>query len=77
MREATMAPQVSYFDYIMIGGGTTGCPLAATLSRNSSVLLLERGGSPFNNANITNITAFGAALLDTSPTSPSQLFIPG
>ncbi|KAK9064210.1 hypothetical protein SSX86_015590 [Deinandra increscens subsp. villosa] len=75
MHEATMAPRVSYFDYIIIGGGTAGCPLAATLSRNSSVLLLERGGSPFNNANITNITAFGAALMDTSSTSPSQLFI--
>ncbi|KAK1422629.1 hypothetical protein QVD17_17915 [Tagetes erecta] len=75
MHEATMAPQVSYFDYIIIGGGTAGCPLAATLSQNASVLLLERGGSPFNNANITNITAFGAALRDTSSTSPAQLFI--
>nr|XP_043622280.1 protein HOTHEAD-like [Erigeron canadensis] len=74
MHEATKAPQVSYFDYIIVGGGTAGCPLAATLSQNSSVLLLERGGSPFNNPNITNITAFGAALMDTSSTSPSQLF---
>lgn len=75
MHEATLAPQVSYFDYIIVGGGTAGCPLAATLSQNSTVLLLERGGSPFNNPNITNITAFGAALMDTSSTSPSQVFI--
>ncbi|KAE8675333.1 Protein HOTHEAD [Hibiscus syriacus] len=29
------------YDYIIVGGGTTGCPLAATLSRNFSLLVLE------------------------------------
>ncbi|GFQ04311.1 protein hothead, partial [Phtheirospermum japonicum] len=29
------------YDYIIIGGGTAGCPLAATLSQNATVLLLE------------------------------------
>ncbi|KAJ0954505.1 putative glucose-methanol-choline oxidoreductase, FAD/NAD(P)-binding domain superfamily [Helianthus annuus] len=48
------------------------CALAATLSRTSSVLLLERGGSPFGNPNITHLSAFGAALSDLSPKSPSQ-----
>ncbi|KAI4327023.1 hypothetical protein L6164_019528 [Bauhinia variegata] len=75
MQEATSAPNISYYDYIVIGGGTAGCPLAATLSQNYSVLLLERGGSPYGNPNITNLGAFGAALSDTSPTSPSQRFI--
>ncbi|KAJ8628205.1 hypothetical protein MRB53_021512 [Persea americana] len=37
------------FDYIVVGGGTCGCPLAATLSKSYSVLLVERGGSPYGN----------------------------
>ncbi|KAK7265533.1 hypothetical protein RJT34_33153 [Clitoria ternatea] len=75
MRNATSASNIAYFDYIVIGGGTAGCPLAATLSQNYNVLLLERGGSPYGNPNITNLATFGAALSDTSPTSPSQRFI--
>ncbi|KAA8521967.1 hypothetical protein F0562_012719 [Nyssa sinensis] len=75
MHEATSAPDISYYDYIIVGGGTAGCPLAATLSQNYSVLLLERGGSPYGNPNITNLAAFGQALADLSPSSPSQRFI--
>ncbi|KAK1436195.1 hypothetical protein QVD17_01973 [Tagetes erecta] len=75
IHQATTAPMVSYYDYIIVGGGTAGCPLAATLSQTSSVLLLERGGSPFNNPNITHLSAFGAALSDLSPKSPSQRFV--
>ncbi|CAM8962756.1 unnamed protein product [Rhodiola kirilowii] len=75
MKEATTALTRSTYDYIIIGGGTAGCPLAATLSQNATVLLLERGGSPYNNPNITNLSAFGAALSDLSPSSPSQRFV--
>ncbi|KAF2311842.1 hypothetical protein GH714_026982 [Hevea brasiliensis] len=75
VRDATSAPVVLYYDYIIIGGGTSGCPLAATLSKNATVLVLERGGSPYGNSNITNIGNFVASLSDTSPNSPSQLFI--
>ncbi|KAL2516811.1 Glucose-methanol-choline (GMC) oxidoreductase family protein [Abeliophyllum distichum] len=75
MHQATSAPGLSYYDYIIVGGGTAGCPLAATLSQNSTVLLLERGGSPYGNPNITNLDAFGVALSDVSPSSPSQRFI--
>ncbi|KAL6556785.1 hypothetical protein OROHE_006661 [Orobanche hederae] len=75
MHEATSAPPVSYYDYIIIGGGTSGSPLAATLSQNATVLLLERGGSPYGNPNITDLAAFGRALTDISPSSPSQRFI--
>lgn len=75
MHLATTAPMVSYYDYIIVGGGTAGCPLAATLSQTASVLLLERGGSPFGNPNITLLSAFGAALSDLSSKSPSQRFV--
>ncbi|KAL7111603.1 hypothetical protein ACP275_05G099900 [Erythranthe tilingii] len=74
-RQATSAPPISYYDYIIIGGGTAGCPLAATLSQNATVLLLERGGSPYGNPNITDLSAFGRSLSDLSSSSPSQRFI--
>lgn len=63
------------YDYIIVGGGTAGCPLAATLSQNFSVLLLERGGVPFSNANVSFLKNFHIALADISPTSASQFFV--
>ncbi|KAJ4950902.1 hypothetical protein NE237_027734 [Protea cynaroides] len=75
VQQAISAPAVSYYDYIIVGGGTSGCPLAATLSQNASVLLLERGGSPYGNQNITNYESFSDTLADTSPTSAAQHFI--
>lgn len=75
LHDASTAPSTSYYDYIVIGGGTAGCPLAATLSQHYKVLVLERGGSPYGNPNITDLSAFGAALSDLSPSSPSQRFI--
>ncbi|KAI7728199.1 hypothetical protein M8C21_012891 [Ambrosia artemisiifolia] len=75
MHEATKASKVSFFDYIVIGGGTTGIPIATTLSANYSVLLLERGGSPYNDANITNASNFGLYFFDTSPDAPAQQFM--
>ncbi|XP_024980370.1 protein HOTHEAD isoform X2 [Cynara cardunculus var. scolymus] len=62
------------YDYIVVGGGTAGCPLAATLSKNYSVLLLERGGVPFANINISLLANFHLTLADVSPNSPSQFF---
>ncbi|CAN1168724.1 Protein HOTHEAD [Linum perenne] len=63
------------YDYIIVGGGTAGCPLAATLSQNFTVLLLERGDVPFANPNVTFLRNFHIALADTSPTSASQYFV--
>ncbi|CAL0324082.1 unnamed protein product [Lupinus luteus] len=63
------------YDYIIVGGGTAGCPLAATLSQNFSVLVLERGGIPFTNPNVSFLENFHITLADTSPTSASQFFI--
>ncbi|CAN0923643.1 Protein HOTHEAD [Linum grandiflorum] len=53
------------FDYIVVGGGTAGCPLAATLSEKFSVLLIERGGSPYGNPWITEELFLGFPLLQT------------
>ncbi|CAK7356858.1 unnamed protein product [Dovyalis caffra] len=63
------------YDYIVVGGGTAGCPLAATLSQKFKVLLLERGGVPFANANVSFLNNFHITLADTSSTSASQYFI--
>ncbi|GLJ35746.1 hypothetical protein SUGI_0717930 [Cryptomeria japonica] len=43
------------YDYIVVGGGTAGCPLAATLSQHYSVLLVERGDSPYGNPDTADI----------------------
>ncbi|KAJ4849444.1 hypothetical protein Tsubulata_013942 [Turnera subulata] len=75
VQEATLAPRILYYDYIIIGGGTSGCPLAATLSRNASVLLLERGGTPYGNPNITNIGHYVATLSERGPDSPAEQFV--
>nr|KYP74922.1 Protein HOTHEAD [Cajanus cajan] len=75
VREATSAPATLYYDYIVIGGGTSGCPLAATLSQGARVLVLERGGSPYTNPEKIDISNFVNALADISPTSFSQQFI--
>ncbi|PON79344.1 Glucose-methanol-choline oxidoreductase, N-terminal [Trema orientale] len=52
-----------YYDYIVIGGGTAGCPLAATLSEKYSVLVLERGGAPNSHPNVLHFGGFFANLM--------------
>ncbi|GKA08021.1 (R)-mandelonitrile lyase-like protein, partial [Tanacetum coccineum] len=44
--EATCFNPSPEYDYMIVGGGTAGCPLSATLSEHYSVLLLEHGVSP-------------------------------
>ncbi|THF95068.1 hypothetical protein TEA_029669 [Camellia sinensis var. sinensis] len=63
------------YDYIIVGGGTAGCPLATTLSQNYSVLLVERGDVPFGNLNVSHLNNFHISLVDTSRTSAAQTFI--
>ncbi|KAL0304205.1 UNVERIFIED_CONTAM: protein HOTHEAD [Sesamum radiatum] len=74
-KDARTAPSSAFYDYIIVGGGTAGCPLAATLSVSAKVLLLERGGLPYDNPNVTHIDGFPATLSDTSATSAAQLFV--
>ncbi|KAJ6324884.1 hypothetical protein OIU76_012051 [Salix suchowensis] len=64
------------FDYIIVGGGTAGCPLAATLSEKFSVLLIERGGSPYENPTLLDKKYFGFPFLQTDDfSSVAQRFI--
>ncbi|XP_076881603.1 protein HOTHEAD-like [Bidens hawaiensis] len=75
MHEATSAPKISFYDYIVVGGGAAGIPIATTLSENYSVLLLERGGSPYDNPEVSNAAYFGSYFYDTSASSPAELFM--
>ncbi|GLJ35392.1 hypothetical protein SUGI_0711810 [Cryptomeria japonica] len=52
------------YDYIVVGGGTAGCPLAATLSQYYSVLVLERGDSPYGNPDVEDFRGFFKVLGD-------------
>jgi hypothetical protein len=64
------------FDYIVVGGGTTGCALAATLSESFRVLLVERGGSPYGNPLVLDKKYYGFSLIQTDNyTSVAQSFI--
>ncbi|KAH6821174.1 Glucose-methanol-choline oxidoreductase family protein [Perilla frutescens var. hirtella] len=72
---ATEFPTEDYFDYIIVGGGTAGCPLAATLSEGYRVLVLERGGVPFGEANLMSRDGFLRTLMEVDAyESPAQAF---
>lgn len=72
---ATSLPSEDYYDYIIVGGGTAGCPLAATLSKWFRVLLLERGGVPHGRLNLMYQEGFLPTLMEVDTfESPAQAF---
>lgn len=72
---ATDLPSEDSYDYIIVGGGTAGCPLAATLSQKFRVLVLERGGIGYSDPNVMNQEGFLRTLMDSRTyNSPAQLF---
>ncbi|XP_026382398.1 (R)-mandelonitrile lyase-like [Papaver somniferum] len=72
---STELPTEDEYDYIIVGGGTSGCPLAATLSTNYEVLLVERGGNMNEYPNLINQEGFLSAITQVdSYDSPAESF---
>ncbi|PIA40072.1 hypothetical protein AQUCO_02500060v1 [Aquilegia coerulea] len=68
------SPEEEY-DYIIVGGGTAGCPLAATLSENHKVLVLERGGHTLEYPNLWSQEGFLTTLTQINTyDSPAEPF---
>ena len=75
VHNASDMPLEEEYDYIVIGGGTAGCPLAATLSEKYSVLVLERGSAPQSYPNVLNVNGFLANLMqEDDGDTPAQRF---
>nr|XP_048337434.1 (R)-mandelonitrile lyase 3-like isoform X2 [Ziziphus jujuba var. spinosa] len=74
---ATNLPLKEEYDYIIVGGGTAGCPLAATLSANYSVLVLERGSAPLSYPQLVLTTdgTVDVLLQEDDGKTPAQRFI--
>lgn len=68
-------PSEDSYDFVIVGGGTAGCPLAATLSEFYSVLVLERGGIPYDYPDSMTQEGFLTTLTDVDTvSSPAQAF---
>ncbi|OKP05864.1 Glucose oxidase [Penicillium subrubescens] len=59
---AGSSPALTY-DYVIVGGGTSGLVIAKHLSENSNVpvLVIEVGGSVLDNTNVTSMNGYGRA----------------
>ncbi|KAF3452835.1 hypothetical protein FNV43_RR03268 [Rhamnella rubrinervis] len=75
VRNASDLPEREEYDYIVVGGGTAGCPLAATLSQKYSVLVLERGNVPAAHPSVSHTSGLFADLIEEDDgTTPAQRF---
>ena len=68
-------PGNASFDYIVIGGGNTGLPVAAALASNSnlSIAVIEAGGFYEDAGNTSVVPAYAPVFAGTSPLDTNPL----
>ncbi|CZR59352.1 related to choline dehydrogenase and related flavoproteins [Phialocephala subalpina] len=74
--------QAVTFDYVIVGGGTSGLVIANRLSElaNVTVAVIEAGASVFNNPNVTDVGGYGLAFgtdIDWAYQSTNQTYAGG
>lgn len=74
--------QALTYDYVIVGGGTSGLAVAHRLSEiaNITVAVIEAGASVVDNVNVTSVDAYGDALgtdIDWAYQSTNQTYALG